>query len=91
MSRVRISATVDGERLEHLRQLTGTRDSQLLDAALAALLRQLITERERAALADQPYDDDPDLAWQAPSAPVLPYDGDVPPEVRALAATRRRR
>lgn len=91
MSRVRISATVDGDRLEEVRRLTGARDSVLLDDALDALLRRLVAEHERAALERQPYDADPDLAWTAPEAPDLPYSGEVPAEVLELAAARRRR
>lgn len=33
--------------------------------------------------------DDPDLTWQAPPGPDLPYDGVVPEQVRRLAAERR--
>lgn len=91
MPRVRVSATVDAAQLEQARRLTGLRDSQLLDEALGALLRRASAERERAALAAQPYHDDPDLTWSAPTAPDLPYAGEVPPEVLALAAARRRR
>lgn len=71
--------------------MTGARDSALLDAALGALLEHLVAERDGDALRAQPYDDDPDLAWSAPPAPALPYDGDVPAEVMALAKARRRR
>lgn len=39
--------------------------------------------------ADGPVSDDPDLTWTAPVGPDLPYDGDVPAEVRRLAARRR--
>ena len=91
MRRVRVSATVDGDRLRRVRELTGLRDSQLLDDALAALLQQLVTDHERAALSAQPYDEDPDLTWTAPPATALPYEGDVPAEVEALARTRRTR
>lgn len=89
MPRIRISATVDGNRLARVRTLTGARDSQLLDLALAALLSELEAERERGALERDPYDADPALAWEAPPGPDLPYDGDIPSEVLALAARRR--
>lgn len=91
MRRVRVSATVDGDRLARARAVTGDRDSQLLDRALAALLAQVEAERERAALADAPYDADPELAWEAPPGPDLAYDGDVPDEVLALALAARAR
>ncbi len=61
-----------------------------MDRALLALIEEIETASERAALAAQPYDDDPDLNWAAPAGPVLPYDGDVPPDVRLLAEQRRR-
>jgi hypothetical protein len=38
MSRVRISATVDGERLDAAARLSGATGSRLLDQALAALI-----------------------------------------------------
>lgn len=91
MSRVRISATVDADELERARKLTGARDSQLLDEALVLLIRERLATQEREALRAQPYDTDPDLAWQAPAGPDLPYDGEIPAEVLALARARRRR
>lgn len=91
MSRERISTTVDRDRLEACRRLLGTSDSKLFDHALAALLDELEGERERQALAVMPYDDDADLAWEAPRAPSLPYEGEVPKDVQRLAAARRRR
>lgn len=91
MPRVRISTTVDGERLERARALVATSDSRLLDQALTALLDKLEAERELRALATHPYEDDLDLAWQAPSGPALAYDGDVPAGVERLAAARRRK
>lgn len=54
-------------------------------------MRDLMGTQERAALVARPYEDDPDLAWQAPGSPGLPYEGEVPAEVLALAAARRRR
>ncbi len=90
MKRVRISTTVDRERLAACRRLLGVPDSQLVDRALEALVAELEGERELAALAARPYEDDPDLAWEAPPGPDLPYDGDVPKDVVRLAARRRR-
>lgn len=87
---MRISTTVDGERLARSRALLQVSDSQLLDRALAALLEDLEDQRERVALERQPYDDDPDLAWEIEPPPPLPYDGVVPAEVLALAQDRRR-
>ena len=91
MSRVRISTTVDGQRLEAARRLSGASDSQILDRALAALIEQLEAQQELAALSALPYEDDPDLAWPDLPGPDLPYDGAVPAEVLKLAAKRRRR
>ena len=88
--RVRISTTVDGARLAAARSKLQTSDSEIVDRALAALLDQLDAAQERAVLEAMPYDEDPDLAWTAPSGPSLPYDGDVPAEVERLAASRRR-
>lgn len=89
MARTRVSTTVDGDRLERARQLFGGSDSELLDRALELLVRRLDAEREVAALDADPYEQDADLLWQAPPGPDLPYDGDVPPEVAALARERR--
>lgn len=60
----------------------------MLDRALLALIDELEEEGERAALVADPYEDDDDLAWQAPPGPDLPYDGDVPEEVIRLARRR---
>ncbi|MGH8931527.1 MAG: hypothetical protein ACRDZO_13100 [Egibacteraceae bacterium] len=62
---------------------------RLLEATDCELIDALEAQRELAALARHPYDHDPDLAWQAPAGPDLPYDGDVPYDVRQLAAERR--
>jgi hypothetical protein len=91
MARTRISTTVDADRLEQARRSFAVSDSVLIDRALAALLREVAGARERAALAAQPYEDDPELAWQAPPGPDLPYDGEVLGDVRRLAADRRAR
>lgn len=91
MNRTRISTTVDTDRLTQARQVLGVADSELVDRALAALLRELLGHQERQALARAPYEDDPELSWQAPVGPDLPYDGAVPAEVRRLAAERRAR
>ena len=90
MSRVRISTTVDATSLERARQLLPGADSRLLDRALLALIDDLEEDRELAALAALPYEDDPDLAWEAPPGPDLPYDGEVPDDVIQLALERRR-
>lgn len=90
MSRVRISATVDSERLEMAARLAGETGSRLLDRALAALIEKIETERELAVLASHSYDEDPDLAWEAPPGPDLPYDGAIPDDVFELAKSRRR-
>ena len=90
MPRVRISATVDGERLDTAARLSGATGSRLLDQALAALIEQLEAARELAALASHPYEEDPDLAWEAPVGPDLPYEGAVPDDVVELAKARRR-
>lgn len=91
MGRVRISTTVDEDRLLRCRALLGTNDSVLLDRALAALLEEMEAMRERAALEEHPYEDDPELSWEVPAGPVLPYDGEVPAEVLELARARRGR
>lgn len=91
MSRTRVSTTVDAERIAQCRAALGVSDSELLDRALAALLRELVGAQERRALEAAPYEDDPELAWQAPPGPDLPYDGPVPEEATRLAAQRRGR
>ena len=91
MSRERISTTVDSARLARARRLFRVRDSRLIDQALDALVQRELSERERAALEENPYESDPDLAWEAPEGPDLPYDGEIPSDVRRLAARRRRR
>jgi hypothetical protein len=65
-------------------------DSEIIDRALLALIDRLETERELKALAELPYEDDQELAWQAPLGPDLPYDGDIPADVLDLVADRRR-
>lgn len=89
MARVRISTTVDGDRLAALRRLTDLPQSKLIDQALDALRREIEAEREAAALDTQPYEADPDLSWDVPPGPHLPYDGDVPADVVAIAERRR--
>ena len=64
-------------------------DSQLVDRALESLAKELEAQAELAALDAHPYEGDPDLAWDAPPGPDLPYDGDVPKEVLDLAVRRR--
>lgn len=89
MARTRISTTVDAARLARCRKLLGVSDSELIDDALGALLRELSGAIERAAIDDSPYEHDPDVAWQAQPGPDLPYDGQVPEAVQRLAAERR--
>lgn len=89
MLRARVSTTVDATVLRRARDLLPGPDSRVLDRALLALIEQLEEEGERAALLAHPYEDDPDLAWQAPPGPDLPYDGEVPEEVVRLARRRR--
>lgn len=91
MARTRISTTVDAHRLAVARGRLAVSDSELIDRALAALIEQIEAEREQIALAEHPYEGDPELAWQAPFGPDLPYDRDVPSDVLELAAERRRR
>ena len=91
MPRVRISTTVDGARMAAARSKLGMRDSMIVDRALAVLLAELEAEQERQALEAMPCEEDPDLTWVAPPTPDLPYDGDVPVDVRRIAAARRRR
>lgn len=87
MGRVRISTTVDRERLERGRQLVGGSDSQLLDNALDAL----IEVHEQAALRAHPYNDAPDLVMSTFDRSGPPYDGEVPEDVLRLADERRAR
>jgi hypothetical protein len=91
MTRIRLSTTVDAQQLAAVRRMLGGPDSKILDRALGALLDQLEEAQELAALAAQPYEDDPDLQWEAPQGADLPYDGDIPPDVLRMAANRRRR
>ncbi len=88
MVRARVSTTVDATVLRRARDLLPGPDSRVLDRALLALIDRLEEEGERAALVAHPYEDDADLAWQAPPGPDLPYDGDVPEEVIRLARRR---
>jgi hypothetical protein len=62
----------------------------VIDRALTALLEELEGERELATLAAHPYEVDPEVAWEAPAGPDLPYESDVPDEVIELARQRRR-
>jgi len=91
MSRVRISTTVDAQRLATARGLVDAPDSKILDRALEALINQLEEAQELAALAALPYEDDPDLDWAPVPGADLPYDGGVPADVMRMAAQRRRR
>jgi hypothetical protein len=90
MTRSRISTTVDAITLERARALVGTNDAAMLDRALHALISEVESEKEIAALRDLPYDSDADLALPAASpATDLPYDGDVPTEILEIARRRR--
>jgi hypothetical protein len=91
MTRSRISTTVDHDRLQRARRLSGLPDSQLIDAALRRFVADLEAAHEQDVLAAAPYEDDPDLAWEVPLGPDLPYTGEVPADVRRLAAERRGR
>jgi hypothetical protein len=91
MARVRISTTVDEERLTACRRLFHAPDSRLMDRALQALIDELEGAAEVRALEAHPYEEDPDLAWELSEGPPLPYDGDVPKQVLAKARARRRR
>jgi hypothetical protein len=66
---MRILTTVDSDRLATCRRLLQTNDSTQIARALAAQIDELETEAEQRALAAFPYEEDPDLAWQAPSSP----------------------
>ena len=85
---MRISTTIDQERLDEARRRTGDRDSHLFDRALIALLESLDAEAELRALADAPYATDAELSM--PDAPGAgdPYDGAVPANVMRLAKQR---
>lgn len=91
MTRVRISTTVDAERLRTCRRLLAVPDSKLIDRALALLIEEIEGRRELAVLEAQPYESDPELSWVVPAGPDLPYDGDVPADVLRLAESRRQR
>lgn len=90
MPRTRISTTVDAHNMAIARSLLGKPDSEVIDQALKALIDRLEGEREFAALRKHPYEQDPDLSWQSPQGPPLPYDADVPADVLALAEKRRK-
>ena len=87
--RVRISTTIDEGRLKEARRRTGSRDSELFDRALVALLDLLDTEAELAAIAAAPYESDPEPAMPGADPTGENYLGSVPAAVRRLAKTRR--
>jgi len=94
MVRVRISTTVDADRLGLARSLCERPDSELIDRALALFIETVENERERRALLAQPYEADPELQMPAVSPEGfdgLPYDGEIPEHVLRLAEARRRR
>lgn len=78
MGRVRASTTVDSERLRRCRELLGVPDSEVIDAALRTLHDRLVARAELEALEALPYEDDPELAWEASAGPDLPHDGEIP-------------
>lgn len=80
MTRVRISTTVDADRLARCRGLVSVPDSKLMDQALAALEREAEAIHEAAVLSEHPYEEDFDLDW-APAGPDLEYDGPIPQDV----------
>ena len=92
MSRVRISTSVDADRLARARRFGLGRDSALIDAALDALIDREEQRREIAALDHSPYDADPELRLGDPRIDwdqELPYNGGVPADVIELARRRR--
>jgi len=89
MSRVRISTSVDADRLARARGFGLGRD--LIDAALVALIDREEQRRELAALDRSPYDANPELRLDDPRVDwdqELPYDGGVPADVIELARRR---
>jgi hypothetical protein len=86
---MRISTTVDATSWNHARSLVAGTNSDVVDAALLSLIESLEAQREQTALAAQPYAEDPDLNWEAPAGPPLPYDASVPEDVLRLAERRR--
>jgi hypothetical protein len=86
--RERISTTVDTRRLNDARRRFGERDSEMFDAALAALLNQMDRDAERLALASFPYEADKDLHLSG--APVFSDETETPPS-RVIALAKRRR
>lgn len=86
---MRISTTVDRSQLDRARELLGVSDSELIDRALAVLVKSITAQKEVETLREIPYESDPDLNWLAPQGPSLPYDGDVPHAVKELAKRRR--
>lgn len=90
MSRVRISTTVEAARLEECRRKLPGPDSVIVDRALQALLAEIERDAEIAALEAHPYEEDEELAWEVSDGPPLPYDGEVPARVLAMAKMRRK-
>ena len=92
MTRMRISTTVDADRLADARARSGLRDSELFDRALELLIRRLVIDAELSSLDRFPYELDSDLdVGDAPGDPegALRYDGDVPERIQQLALERR--
>ena len=69
IARARLSTTVDAQRLAEARRWLAVSDSELIDRALGALIDHLVAERERTALTEWPYEDDPELSWHVPVGP----------------------
>ncbi len=92
MGRVRLSTTVDAELLAQARVLVPGKDAELLDLALAAIVRQRRTAREVEILRNSPYriDEQLDAIPAAPDFDELPFDLPVPPAIVELARARRR-
>lgn len=81
---------MDAARLSTCRRLLRVPDSALIDRALNALIAELEAATEAEALEANPYEDDPNLAWEVSDGPPLPYDGAVPKRVLDRARARRR-
>ena len=91
--RIRVSTTVDNERLTLARKQTGLPDSELIDLALEALLERAERDAEDLALGEHPYHRDSELiglpaGWPASAPPLDDYDDAVPADIVALFASR---
>lgn len=93
--RIRISTTVDHQRLMTARQQTGLPDAELIDLALGALLEQAERDAEDRAFNEHPYVADPDMnsfpvGLPAGAVPLDSYDEAVPADVLAFFKARVR-